>query len=823
MKINLNHNWIKERTKILSAFILLLSWAFPQTNGAEISFHTDAFQLSIDETGRITQFNSIPEYEAYVPEDTTAPLMSVRIDGQIHSPEKATWHAKDGYISLDYKDALRALVKVEAYKKYISFELLSLSHTEKVELIIWGPFLTTLKTLIGETIGVVQGEKYAIGIQALNPKTLGGYPWNENDFMPQIDIQDQTDYSDVSKEGKRFVLYQVEAAKPADFGSTLQAYCRDRSKDRIIENWRHTKYVAPAFDDGGVIGSKIALFGTAKKDILETIATIELAEGLPHPTLDGEWVKTANTASASYLIMDFGETNIDRALNIVKKAGLRYLNHSDPFSSWGHFQLKPSLFPNGISGMKACVDKARANGISVGAHTLSNFITTNDPYVTPNPDHRLAKVGCSNITENIDGSQTTIPVANPDFFNQFKNNHLKTVQIGNELIRYNTVSEAPPYQLLNCQRGAFGTKISAHPKDAHICKLMDHGYKVFLTNTELSIEVAKNIADLFNKTGLRQISFDGLEGNKSTGMGNYGEILFTNTWYDHLNEDIKQSFIADASRTSHYFWHTYTRMNWGEPWYAGFRESQTEYRLKNQAYFKRNFMPGMLGWFKMTSGTSVEDTEWLLALSAGYDAGFAFVTSFETLENNGDSERILAQIKAWEKARMADAFTEAQKQQMRENKYEYELEKVDDVSWELQKINSYKFVHPKKVRQPGEPLYSRFDYENSGKTQTLSFILTAQNSGVENIILEFDNYKQIVLDVDLKEGESLKYEGENNATIYDQNWNTVRTIKINPNNMKIMPGNHSITLDCQFNGNHKDAALKIELRLIDDVQIVIAG
>ena len=97
--------------------------------------------------------------------------------------------------------------------------------------------------------------------------------------------------------------------------------------------------------------------------------------------------------------------------------------------------------------------------------------------------------------------------------------------------------------------------------------------------------MAKNLAALYTHTGLRQISFDGLEGNRSTGMGNYGELLFTSSWYKSLSDTLKSHLIIDASRTTHFFWHTYSRMNWGEPWYAGFRESQTEYRLKNQAYF----------------------------------------------------------------------------------------------------------------------------------------------------------------------------------------------------------------------------------------------
>ena len=326
--------------------------------------------------------------------------------------------------------------------------------------------------------------------------------------------------------------------------------------------------------------------------------------------LNGQWAKTAREASSAYLIYPFGEEDIDYAIQLTKQAGLKYLYHPGPFKTWGHFVLNKQ-FPHGISGLKKCVDKAVQQGLYVGVHTLSNFITPNDAYVTPKPDARLAKAGRSILREEVNEIQEMIPIEAPDVFRELQNNHLKTIQIGNELIQYSAVSDTTPWKLLGCQRGAWGTTRAIHNKGDNVELLADHGYKVFLTNPELSIEVASNIARLYNATGLRQISFDGLEGNRSTGMGNYGEILFTNAWYQKISPGIRKHYIADASRTSHYFWHIYTRMNWGEPWYAGFRESQTEYRLKNQAYFTRNLMPHMLGWFSLRPNTSPEDIEWI--------------------------------------------------------------------------------------------------------------------------------------------------------------------------------------------------------------------
>jgi hypothetical protein len=720
---------------------------------------------------------------------------------------------EENFLVFHFEGNQKAKVKVEEKPTHITFELVEFNSAETVDLIAWGPIPTTIKKSIGETVGVVRGENFAIGIQALNIKTLGGFPWTDNDCTPQFDIFEQEDYSDLSEENKREVLYRVEAAKPEKFGSTLQAYCRNRAEERVIENLNHKNYVSPVFDDGGITGSKIALFGCPVDETLKTLGEIEIAENLPHPTIDGNWGKMAQTASAAYLIFNFGEDNIGEAIAYTKKAGLRYLYHPGPFASWGHFDLNEKAFPNGWDGLKMCVEKAEKEGIFVGVHTLSNFTTTNDPYVTPVPDPRLGKVGSSVLTENINSKQTEIPVQSPDFFAQYKNNNLHTVMLGEELIRYETVSESAPWKLLNCERGAWNTKAASHDKGKNISLLADHGYKVFLTNPELSIEQAKRIADLFNYCGLRQVSFDGLEGNRSTGMGNYGEILFTSSWWNHLSDAIKQHTIIDASRTSHYFWHIYSRMNWGEPWYAGFRESQTEYRLKNQAYFQRNLMPGMLGWFSMRDNTPVEDIEWMLARSAAFNAGYAFVTGDRELKTNGQTDEILQLIGEWEKARMGNAFTETQKEQMKDVANEFHLETLGEGKWKLSRIYSFKFKHEAKEKQPGEPSFSTFKFENKEDEAILQFILTAQEAVVSEIKIELDNSRQIHLPLTLNPGEYAKFTGDGQLQIYDA-WNhRIKEISVNNALFEINSGNHSIDFDCTFSTIGKDPLAKFEIRI----------
>jgi hypothetical protein len=296
-------------------------------------------------------------------------------------------------------------------------------------------------------------------------------------------------------------------------------------------------------------------------------------------------------------------------------------------------------------------------------------------------------------------------------------------------------------------------------------------------------------------------------------MGNYGEILFTKTWWDNLSDDEKSHMITDASRTTHYFWHIYSRMNWGEPWYAGFRESQTEYRLKNQQYFQRNLMPGMLGWFSMRNNTPVEDIEWMLARSAAFNAGYAFVAGEREMKTNGRVGEILKLIGEWEKARMNNAFSEEQKERMKDINNEFSLETTGENQWNLRQIQSFKFKHEDKVRQPGEPLFSTFKFENPEDNATMNFILTAQDATLSEIKIEMDNCCEVNVPVSLKTGESVRYSGGENAVVLDSNLRELKKIQVEVSKLQIRKGNHSIVFDCKFTEKGKEPIAKFEVRI----------
>jgi hypothetical protein len=686
--------------KILIAIALLMIAAMSSASAAESLFtlYTETASFGIDAHGSVSMISRNENGRNYLAPNQPAPLLSLRIEGKLIAPQTAVWDGEHNNLTLHYgQNEPTAELHVRTRPTHVVFELVEMKEIQAnhpVELVLWGPFPTTIGDIIGETVGVARDKEFAIGIQTLNTKTLGGYPTHENDIEAEHGADDSGDYPNLPAELKKGQGFRGDTAVHTDFGSVLQAFCRNRDRERIISNWGQDKYVAPLFHDGGVVGSKIALFACPAAKALDTIGVIELAEGLPHPMLDGVWGKLAPNATSSYLIVDFGEDTIDRAIEMTKHAGLKYLYNSSPFETWGHFELRKSLFPHGWDGFRMCADKARKAGVRLGFHTLSNFITPNDPYVTPVPDPRLARIGASVLQGDIDASRKEITVAEPDFFRQATD--MNTVVIGEELVRYDSISGEAPWRLLKCKRGAYGTKAAAHSTGASVGKLMDQSYHVFLTDADLAQEVARNIAHFCNQTGARQLSFDGLEGNWSTGYGQYGRTLFTKAWYDELSPELQGQVINDASNPGHFNWHIYTRMNWGEPWGAGFRKGQTLYRFKNQLYFERNLMPHMLGWFALSGQTTKEDAEWLLARAAGYNAGFALATSLastaqlaadpssaEALQKYGATPAILEAVHQWETARLAGAFPEKIKEELRDNNREFHLEPVGRNSWNL--------------------------------------------------------------------------------------------------------------------------------------------
>ena len=774
---------------LVGRIVLLFTFAFVFQAGAQdVNLKTRSTQIGIDNNG---YFSSIQVEGKDILHTGKYPLVTACIDNKLVTPTKLT--SSGNQLKLTMSDGGSISLKHKESDVCITLEVANIP--EKYEVLLFGPLAVTINEVVGDVVGVAQGNGVAFGIQALNIKTNAGIPEEYGQLITQT-------YGYTGKAAELSVAsipdYKLTAADISD-GTVFHFSARRRNKQeyRKVQQIEKSLVLPVEGEDGLIKGSKIAFFGSKNTDALARIGEIEIEQGLPHPLFDGEWGKTARAAMKSYLISDFSEDNFDMILDKAKIAGFEYVYHSGPFLDWGHFNWDPKFTKSGDDGVKKMVDKAKAEGIAVGVHTLSNFMTTNDAYVTPIPSDHLLKQGVLSLTTDLDKDQTEITIKKSDLFSMPMS--LNAMQIDKELITYGSMEDkGEMYLLKNCKRGAYGTTAATHSQKTLLYKLWDYPYKTLFPDLVLQDKFSDRLAEIMNKTGLCQISFDGLEGCSYTGQDEYANNRFVYRWYNQLNHNV----LNDASRLSHNLWHIHTRMNWGEPWGEAMRTGQVENRIKNQAFFKRNLFPRMLGWFLIRLAdrnfecSSLEDLEWALSESAGFDAGYAMTINSNTLRRHGQIDKLLEAIKNWDKLREAEAFTEEQKALLRDPQTEWHLEKVSEENYNLYPLHISKHYRCNLAEmQPGQPGGADWSWESPNESAYAIRLKVDGDGTIKDP--SFTTPKGVIkFPCEISDRQYLLYTFDGKAVVTDKNYNVISEVQ--PQGSALLPaGSSAVAFSCE--------------------------
>ncbi|MBO9620551.1 MAG: hypothetical protein J7539_16120 [Niabella sp.] len=738
------------------------------------------------------------------------PMLSAVKDGQVVLPKALKVTGTKFLLTMEDNQVVELLVQQQ--QQAITYEVIKIGGVYKT--IVFGPVKVEPHEVVGEVVGVAQGGRVAFAMQALNIKTNGGIP---PEYAAAYGSLFNYAGSNTELSVSSTPYYNFAAADTKD-GAVFQLSARNRSQQeyRKVNQVEQALVLPVSGADGNIAGAKIALFGDQRSQILDRIGKVETEEGLPHPVIEGEWGKTARGAMRSYLITSFSENDIDFVLDKTQRAGFKTLYHPDAFKTWGHFEWNPSLTKNGDEGVKKLVEKASAKGIKIGVHTLSNFLTPNDAYVTPAPSKHLLKQGQLNLVGNMDTTQTIIEVRASDLFKVPAT--LNALQIGSELITFGAVEKNGDHiRLTGCTRGAFSTQKAAHDKSEPAYKLWDYPYRTLFPDLELQDAFSHRLAEIFNKTGLKQISFDGLEGCMYTGQDYYATARFVTEYYNRLQN--KADLINDASRLDHYLWHIHTRMNWGEPWGEEMRKGQVANRIKNQEYFKRNLFPRMLGWFLVRlaernfEATSLEDLEWALSESAGFDAGYAMSINMKTLKSHGQIDRLLDAMKNWDELRYANVFTEDQKKRLKDPATEWHLEKLDDKNYLLYPLFiSERFHCNLSELQPGQPGGADWSWQ-SPEESTYALRIKVEGEGTIANPSFTTPLGVVKIEGKLQASQYILLDHQGKATLTDQNYNVLSELKVQ--GKAILPkGASAVSFACEAAGDTRpDVVVRYQTRM----------
>lgn len=773
------------------AFLALFTLCFSSRIEAQTILKCASTQIGINDSG---YFSSIKICGKEILQIGKFPLVTACLDGKLIAPTKMA--AKGNMLTLTMADGKTVKLLTNSNNICITLEVKEVS--DKYDALLFGPLQIKIHDVVGDVIGVAQGSGLAFGIQALNIKTNAGIPDEYADAV-------KTTYNKAGRQTELSVgsvpVYRLAAVDNAD-GTFFQFSCRRRNQleYRTVNGLKHAMVLPVEGEDALIKGSKIAFFGCKNTEALARIGQIEKQQGLPHPMFGNEWGKTAQAAMDSYLITGYNENNLDYVLGKAKEAGLKYVYHPGPFSDWGHFNWDKSFTAKGDEGVKQMVDRAKLQGISLGVHTLSNFTTTDDAYVTPVPSPHLLKQGVLTLVSDMTKEQTDILVGKSGLFDLPLT--LNAMQIDNELITFGS-KEVQGDQILlkNCKRGAFGTSAASHSKATPLYKLWDYPYQTLFPDLTLQDSFADRLAQIFNKTGLCQTSFDGLEGCRYTGQDDYATARFVDRFYRQLNHNV----VNDASNLNHYTWHIHSRMNWGEPWGEEMRTGQVENRIKNQLFFRRNLFPRMLGWFLIRTAdrkfecTSLEDLEWAMSESAGFDAGYAMTIDIPTFRKHGQIDLLLSAMKNWDELRAAHAFPEELKAQLRDPKTEWHLEKIDDAHYNLFPIYVSKRYHCSlSEMQPGQPGGADWNWESPCDGQA-SIRLRVEGDGAI-IDPSFTSAAGVIKFLcELSGDQYLLYTSDGKAFKTDKNYKTLEEVKYE-GSLKLQKGAGAVSFSCQKSG-----------------------
>lgn len=744
-----------KKVLLLSAISLFF---FCCTTEKTWEFNTSYFKIEVNDKGYITSMKNttVSPHQEFSPTDKPSPLMSLYDSGKkiYYVPQSASFNEVTNCFTLEYPNGSVAEIAFHPNDKYFKLTLNSLEPRNDIDAIQWGTYYTNITNLLGEIIGVARDTSdvvnYSIGMLALDDNTLGGTPDIEGDAAPFqyiIHTPDAKRYPlpDSLQEGQVFTLggngisdvafyankepyYRIMYGNAAMVDSLGRIYLNYQSRDRTKERQVYYSLIPnmPANTPNHIdvepipsvdfIGSSVAFWGSPDSTaLLDVIQQIVLSEGLPHPMVNGKWIK--DPAAYSPDVMTSGN-RYDSIISYTAKLGFPAIHAYDQGflrpdrANEGYLDgkdrlKKPFRFNSGNKSHREFADLAAKEGLMLGRVCITNSLAPGTKDASPVPSDSLCYQQKRTLMKSITAYDTVVVVDDPAYLEEIASweghcKNLNIIKIGKELIHYLGISQTAPYTLQHVTRGYWGTHASSHEANETVYKLqvtVNYGYDGLIPNLALQDKIAEYYAEVASRSGLTLYDFDGQEFLFNNGHGYYSAKRFFRRMFGRAKE-LGITYIRFSGATlSEGSWHYQSVWNVGggrnlydidtREW--GSTTSQGK-DLRDVTY--SNYYPVSFGGnFAIKDTSTVEQYEHVQAISVGYGATYFLSINQEDVESCPQKDRIFQAIRTWEDARRANAFPRQIKKLLRNPSYDWRLETGEDGnSWKL-----FRLEHGKKV------------------------------------------------------------------------------------------------------------------------------
>ena len=714
--------------------------AFPAVAPFMNSFSAGDLIVSVSYRGRITAFTGPDGTNFLASGYSPALLKFIVADSAGVSPSSARQllptsvrfltDSSTYVLSFDY--GIEARVQLGEEGEYATLELHSFSNPQHkdIRVAMWGPYELTIGEQVADVVGIAYSRDYAIGIQALNVKTFAGAPYEftDSNHMSSFDASARVVDPELGSGigGTRVALnkYWLSAARLTSFGSVLQAYSRDYTKDRFSKTLNiegpHTYEPArvipaiiepshPLYPYRALTESKIALFGLQrrgveggglnrrqvfKREILETIYRLERAEGLPYTTGNGGlYAKLGDDVQQKVLQFRSYATSSSDVISAGMDSQYHWTDHGGFFTHNG-FNYNVKAGGGSYETLRNNISNSWKKGVLSGNHYLPGFAyfgrhgsanvdLSADPIerdITSKPD-QIAETTRTTLVRNITQSATAIVIKGRD--DRFRQYHFKDsspkrglARMGSEIIAYTGAVDhgTSDTRLTGAIRGILRTRATRHTigSKVHALRFWNH-YNAFSWGDRSVQAQGIALGNSINDTGMQFASLDGIESYWDDSIGE----LAANVLYKNLHNTMtSKEFLGEASRLWHYNWHFHNRFMWGEaPTQA--LQGTVFYQLANMVMMARNFLPAHTGGFFAEADNRIinspDDFEWVDGKVAAHNAGIL-------VRSSGLNDDHKAVLKSWNQAQEAGAFSDYHRVRMGPWQRAFALEEVNNGS-----------------------------------------------------------------------------------------------------------------------------------------------
>jgi len=460
-------------------------------------------------------------------------------------------------------------------------------------------------------------------------------------------------------------------------------------------------------------GAGAALITCASDKFLDNLGVMEADFGLPR----GVESRRSDIINASYYwSANCTPANVDEHIKYAKMGGFRLmlLYYTCMFKSEGGYGLCGNYtngdfraeYPNGRADLVAMLDKIKAAGITPGIHFLQTFIGTLSRYVTPVADHRMNLTRHFTLAQPVGAGDTEICVEqNPE--GTVMHEDCRVLQLGGELVKYESYTTEAPYHFIGVQRGAYATNIATHPRGLiiGILDISEFGAtSIYIDqNTNLQDEVAERLADTFD-AGFRFIYFDGSEGTNAP----YA-FHVPNAQYRVYKRLADAPLFTEGAAKAHFSWHMLSGGNAFDifppkVFKAKIKQFPCEEAPRMAQDFTRlNFgwwgywAPGVssvIDWLTIDNddpnwepGTQPDMLEFATARAAAWDCPAGFMESLENFAKNPRTADNFEVLRRWEDVRAKKWLTQAQKDSLKDVDQEHILLINEQKNYELVPYN----------------------------------------------------------------------------------------------------------------------------------------